>query len=82
MEITEIIERMGGVVAGAKALGVHHTSITGWKQAGRVPVKRAQQINALFDIPLYDVRPDVWPPPLPLPAELIAPKPVPVERAA
>ncbi len=63
MQIVQVIERTGGVMALAHKLGVHHSAVIGWRRFDRIPVKRAQQIHQMFGIELHELRPDIWPAP-------------------
>ena len=61
MTIGELIALAGGTNALARAAGVHHSTVCGWRDAtGQVPVKRAIAISKVLDIPLHEIRPDIW----------------------
>lgn len=61
MDIAEIIDKAGGVQALARALDLHHTSVIGWRQSGKVPAIRCQAVSAATGIPLHELRPDIYP---------------------
>jgi hypothetical protein len=61
MTIDEIIAKAGGVVKLAETAGVDHSSIYGWRRREKIPVERARVIHEKLDIPLHEIRPDVWP---------------------
>lgn len=65
MQVSEVIERAGGVGRLAALLGMHHSSVCKWKKVGRIPTDRALAIHRLSGIPLHEMRPDVWPAPAP-----------------
>jgi transposase-like protein len=48
--INEAIERAGGIMALARAVGVTHQAIYDWRKRGAVPLPRAVVIAALFKI--------------------------------
>lgn len=60
MTIDEIISTAGGVGELAKLTGVSHSSVCDWRRVNRIPVARALIINERLDIPLAEIRPDVW----------------------
>lgn len=63
MTLDELIRRAGGVSSLARIAGVNHATISAtWRRTGRVPVERAHAISEGLDIPLSDIRPDVWRP--------------------
>jgi DNA-binding transcriptional regulator YdaS (Cro superfamily) len=43
----------------AKLLGISHNAVSQWE---RIPWRRARDISRITRIPLYKLRPDVWPP--------------------
>lgn len=45
--ISQVIERLGGVLATAKLLGVRHPAVCMWKRQGGFPALRAIQIEKL-----------------------------------
>jgi DNA-binding transcriptional regulator YdaS (Cro superfamily) len=48
--IDTAIERGGGIVRFAKAVGVTHQAVYNWKARGWVPPKRAVAIEAVFSV--------------------------------
>ena len=64
MEMTELIERAGGVMALARIAGVHHSTVVFWRRKGHVAtVDRAITISDRLGIPRHELRPDIWSPP-------------------
>jgi DNA-binding transcriptional regulator YdaS (Cro superfamily) len=57
MDIREIIKQGGGPASLARALGCHHTSISGWR---RVPAERVPAVAAITGIPRHEIRPDLY----------------------
>lgn len=52
IEAIEIaIDRGGGIVRFAKALGVTHQAVYSWKKRGWAPADRATKMEALFGVP-------------------------------
>jgi DNA-binding phage protein len=49
--LRDAIDRGGGIMAFAKALGVKHQAVYAWFRAGGVPLERAIQIEALTKVP-------------------------------
>jgi DNA-binding transcriptional regulator YdaS (Cro superfamily) len=63
LSMDEIISRAGGVTQLAKLVGVNHATISAsWRRSGRIPVERALLIHEHLNIPLHELRPDVWRP--------------------
>lgn len=60
MEVSEIIAAAGGPAKLARQLGLHHTTVLGWR---RVPAERALAVEAITGIPRHKLRPDIYPPP-------------------
>jgi DNA-binding transcriptional regulator YdaS (Cro superfamily) len=48
--IDEAIDRAGGVIKFAKAMGVTHQAVYNWRKRGWVPPERAVIIEAVFKI--------------------------------
>lgn len=46
MKKTEVLEKLGGVAATAKALGISQPSVCGWKE--NIPPLRAYQLREKF----------------------------------
>lgn len=64
------VQRVGGTTALARALGIEHTALYGWK---RIPSERVLDVEILTGIPCCELRPDIYPPDrfLPLPVETL-----------
>jgi DNA-binding transcriptional regulator YdaS (Cro superfamily) len=62
MEVQDIIDVAGGLRRLGDAVGVDHSTVSGWKRCGRIPVHRARRIHEVLKIPLHEIRPDIWPP--------------------
>lgn len=64
MDAHTIIERLGGTSAVAALLGVHPPSVSGWKQAGRIPddklIRLAPLLHARGYAARWDLRPKDW----------------------
>lgn len=54
------ILKAGGVRALARALGIDHSTIVGWRQ---IPAGHVIAIENLLAIPRRELRPDLYPPP-------------------
>lgn len=57
MSMNAIIKAAGGVTKLARALGLHHTTVMGWKE---IPHWHAREVARLSGKTLNDVRPDIW----------------------
>lgn len=66
LTIDEIAERAGGIAALATMLGIHWSTVCGYKRTRlqRLPAHHARRVNKELKIPLYQIRPDIWPPPV------------------
>jgi DNA-binding transcriptional regulator YdaS (Cro superfamily) len=64
MTLDEIIALAGGTGALAAIIGVNHTSICGYRHTRRqlIPAEHARKVAESLDIPLHEIRPDLWPP--------------------
>lgn len=47
----------------AKLVGVSEGRVSQWLSSGRVPVERCRQVARITSIPLYKLRPDIYPAP-------------------
>jgi antitoxin CcdA len=56
-EVQAVIDRMGGVSALARRLGVDHSTVSGWKD---VPAKHVPAVAAATGLALRDIRPDLF----------------------
>ena len=54
-----IVDRVGGVTALAKRLGLDHSTVSGWKA---VPAKHVPAVAAATGLALHDIRPDLYRP--------------------
>lgn len=61
MEIKQIINAAGGVVEVAKKVGRFHSTVSEWK---RVPAEHVLAVSRLSGIPVWKIRPDVFPAPI------------------
>jgi DNA-binding phage protein len=62
--LDDVIARAQGVTKLARIAGVSHSTVAGtWRRTGRVPVERARQVSNALNIPLHELRPDIWEPP-------------------
>lgn len=59
MNVTDIIERGGGVLKLSKAIGRHHSAVIGWRKAGRIPVEMVPQVSQATGVPPAVIRPDI-----------------------
>jgi DNA-binding transcriptional regulator YdaS (Cro superfamily) len=57
MDVKEIIRLAGGASKLARILGLHHTSVLGWKI---VPPKHVPALAALLEVGRHEIRPDLW----------------------
>jgi DNA-binding transcriptional regulator YdaS (Cro superfamily) len=57
MEMTEVFRAAGGVMKLARALGLHHATLLGWKQ---VPPKHVPAVSKITDIPRHKLCPGLW----------------------
>jgi len=65
LSIDQIAERAGGIGRLAELLGVHWSTVCGFKRtrAALIPPHHARVISEALDIPLHEIRPDLWPAP-------------------
>ena len=61
--IAQAIEKAGGVSALARAVGVDHSTVIGWRRAGRVPAARVRRVAEVSGIAPHVLRPDLYDPP-------------------
>lgn len=57
MNTKDVIAAAGGASALARALGLHHTTVLGWK---RIPAERVPAVSRLIGISRHELRPDLW----------------------
>lgn len=53
--IKEAVQRGGGIVKFAKAMGISHQAVYHWYRRGWVPLNRAVAIETLFGVPSSDI---------------------------
>ena len=63
--VTQAAEKVGGVVALSRELGIKHTAMYSWN---RVPAERVLDIERITGISRHDLRPDIFGP-APTPTE-------------
>lgn len=61
--VTQAIERAGGVASLAKAVGVAHTSVIGWRDRGCIPAKRIKAVADAAGMAPADLLPSAQPAP-------------------
>lgn len=59
-DLRSIIQKAGGPVKVAAALGITSSAVSQWK---RVPPERVLAMEAATGVPRYELRPDMYPPP-------------------
>lgn len=59
--VRKAIEVAGGQTALAKAIGVTQGHVSSWLRRGNVPADKVIKIEAVTNIPRYELRPDVFP---------------------
>lgn len=57
MDVSEIIERLGGPVRAADALGLKRSTVSMWKAAGRVPLRHVPAVASALGVP----NETIWP---------------------
>lgn len=57
MDIDRITKGRGVAAKLAKQLGLHRTSVLGWRQ---VPVRHVRKVSEITGIPMHTLRPDVY----------------------
>jgi DNA-binding transcriptional regulator YdaS (Cro superfamily) len=63
--IDEAIRAAGGPTKLAKAIGVDHSTVIGWRRANRIPAERVRAVAVASGIPAHQLRPDIFDPPPP-----------------
>lgn len=63
MDTASIIEAAGGPSKLAKALGLDHSSVIGWRKANRIPAERVKRVAEMTGIAPHVIRPDIFDPP-------------------
>ncbi len=61
--IKEVIDAAGGVTSLAQKVGVHRTTVIGWRVAGEIPMHRVLAVAEASGIPPHKLRPDIYPAP-------------------
>lgn len=62
--VDQAIRSVGGVANLGSTLGVSHSAVVRWRQAGRVPVKHILHIERATGVPRHRLRPDLYPEPV------------------
>lgn len=52
MKVRDVIERLGGATATARALGLKRTAVQMWDRDGRVPPKHALAVARALNVPV------------------------------
>lgn len=61
MDVDQLIERAGGVVALSRATGIKPSTISKWRVAKRgVPADRVPIVSEVTGIPRHEIRDDLW----------------------
>jgi len=63
--IAAAIEAVGGPTKLARAIGVDHSTVIGWRRANRLPAERVPAVASLSGIPKHELRPDLFDAPSP-----------------
>jgi len=58
--VQRAIDSAGGVAKLAKAVGVKHTSVIGWRARGAIPAERVKLVAEVTGIAPHLLRPDVF----------------------
>lgn len=63
MTLDEIIDRAGGADALAAIIGVHRSTVHGYRHTATqlIPAQHCRKVAEALDIPLHEIRPDLWP---------------------
>lgn len=60
MTVDMIIIQAGGVQALARIAEVNRTTVYSWRYRGQVSLASAPAISRSLQIPLHEIRPDIW----------------------
>ena len=72
--VEQAIDTYGGAAALARRLGISRNAISLWRQNGRVPQSRIDEVERLTGISRHDLRPDIFgPAPTVAASEAVAP---------
>lgn len=65
LTINQIAEIAGGVGSLAEIMGVRWSTVCGYRrtQRGTLPIHHARVVSEALNIPLWRIRPDIWPHP-------------------
>jgi len=65
LTIDEIAQRAGGIGRLAEILGIHWSTVCGYKRTREalLPPRHARVVHEALEIPLHEIRPDLWPAP-------------------
>ena len=61
--VDDAIRAAGGPTKLARALGLDHSTIIGWRRIGRVPAERVRKVSEVTGIAAHLLRPDLFDPP-------------------
>lgn len=63
MTLDEIIGRAGGPEALADIIGVNRATVHGYRHTKKqlIPAQHCRKVAEALDIPLHEMRPDLWP---------------------
>lgn len=57
--VERVIEKLGGVAATARAFGVKHPTVIGWRQRDMIPAERVAEASRLTGFAAAELRPDL-----------------------
>jgi len=60
-DISDLIQKAGGVTKVARVMGVPVQTVAAWKARKSIPAERVTAFEAATGIPRQEVRPDLWP---------------------
>lgn len=60
-QIAEIVNRAGGVTAVSKKIGRPIGTISAWMTRNKVPAESARDFAAAVEVPVHEIRPDIFP---------------------
>lgn len=61
--ISELIDRSGGVTKFARELGLPIATVSSWGLRNQIPVKRVLDVERITGVPRHELRPDIYPAP-------------------
>jgi DNA-binding transcriptional regulator YdaS (Cro superfamily) len=60
MDVSEIIAAGGGPTQLGKAVGVDHSTVIGWRRAGRIPAERVAAVSRATGVARHMIRADLY----------------------